>query len=426
MFERIMMVKRQSEYEHHGPPFMQQLPSGEIIANGGRQLSTPQDQAVWRDAGRTVTRYAVRSSDGGRTWEEDLGIRVGQVVDRTTGETFSHDVLGTENGAVAGAVDRTTGEMFSLRPTGTPMVTDEGKPMTEAWFIQNWQKARDMGRRMVLSRNSDGGRTWTAVDVTDQFYNYPGAGLAWFIGHGIQLQRGPRAGRLLIPGRYFGAEWEPFDTDAHNVIRHSGGAGWVYEENGVHVSEILNEHAHNCVAYSDDHGQTWHWGGSSQGYAGESCIVELSDGSVYINNRNHDPKTLGYRSWAVSRDGGETFTEFGVDETLVEGRCHASLARYNYPEGDEPGRILFLNPAVYDNVRQDPAPRHHMTVRISYDDSATWPVSKCLWEGPGGYSDMIVLTDGTILCGFEVSKSGFPRDEVMLCRFNMAWLESDA
>ena len=401
VFERIMMVKRQSEYEHHGPPFMQQLPLGEIIAQGSRQLSTPEDPAKWRDAGRGGTRYALRSSDNGHTWVEDLDIRVGQVIDRTTGE------------------------MFSLRPTGMPLVTDEGKPMTEAWFIQNWQKGRDMGRRVVLSRSSDGGRTWTATDVTDQFYNYPGAGLAWFIGHGIQLRRGPHAGRLLIPGRYFGAEWDTFDPDAHNVVRHSGGVGWVYEENGVHVSEILNEHAHNCVVYSDDHGQTWHWGGSSQGYAGEACIVELSDGSVYINNRNHDPKTLGYRSWAISRDGGATFTEFGVDETLVEGRCHAALACYNYPEGDQAGRILFLNPAVYNNVRQDPAPRHHMTVRVSYDDGATWPVSKCLWEGLGGYSDMIVLDDGTILCGFEVSESGVPRDDVMLCRFNMAWLESD-
>ena len=410
LFDSIMMVERQSEDEHHGPPFMQQLPSpqpgsgqaGEIIAQGSKQLSTPQDPAKWRDAGRNVTRYSLRSGDGGHTWIADPNIRVGQVIDRTTGE------------------------MFSLRPSGIPLVTDEGEPMTEAWFIQNWQKGRDMGRRVVLSRSSDGGRTWTAVDVTDQFHNYPGAGLAWIVGHGIQLQRGPHAGRLLIPARYFGAKWEPFDTDAHNVISYRGGEGWVWEENGVHVSEILNEHAHNCVAYSDDHGQTWRWGGSSQGYAGEACIVELSDGSVYINNRNHDPRTLGYRSWAISRDGGTTFIEFGVDKTLVEGRCHAELARHSFPEGDEPGRILFLNPAVYDNVLQRPAPRHHMTVRLSYDDGATWPISKCLWEGPGGYSDMIVLDDGTILCGFEVSKSGTPRDEVMLCRFNMAWLESDA
>ena len=58
---------------------------------------------------------------------------------------------------------------------------------------------------------------------------------------------------------------------------------------------------------------------------GEACIVELADGAVYMNNRNHDPRSLGCRSWCISRDGGESFTEFGVDQTLIEGRCHAAL-----------------------------------------------------------------------------------------------------
>lgn len=305
------------------------------------------------------------------------------------------------------------------------MKDDRGKPMTEAWFIRNFEEARKMGRRIVLSRSKDDGRTWREIDITDKFYNYPGAGLAWFIGHGIQLQRGKYKGRLLIPGRYFSGNWEPFDRSSHNVLYYSTGAGWVYDDGDGQTSEIMNADAHNCVIYSDDHGETWHWGGSSQGYAGEACIVELSDGSVYMNNRNHDPETLGYRSWCISRDGGQTFTEFGVDRTLVESRCHASLARYNFPCGDKPGRILFLNPAVHDNVKQDPGPRHSMTIRVSYDDGKTWPVSKCLREGPAGYSDMIVLEDGTILCAFEISESGFPRDEIMLCRFNIEWLEED-
>jgi hypothetical protein len=397
-----MLVKRANESEHNGPPFMQQLLSGEIIAQGPRQFSDAQDQAKWRDAGRPRAGYSLRSLDGGRTWMDAPGMRVGRVLDRTTGE------------------------MFSLEVKGTPLKNAEGKPMTEAWMIQHWQQTRELGRHVVLSRSRDGGRTWIERDVTDPFYNYPGAGLAWFIGHGVQLQRGPHQGRLLIPGRFFGAEWEEIDPQKHPIVRHSEGAGIIYlAEDGVtQVSQVVNAQACNCVAYSDDHGQTWQWGGRSQGYAGEACIVELSDGSVYINNRNHDPRSLGYRSWAISRDGGQTFTEFGVDETLIEGRCHASLARYDSPEGDQPGRILFLNPAVFDNVKQDPAPRHHMTVRLSYDDGKTWPISKCLYEGPGGYSDMIVLDDGVILCGFEVSESGFPRDEVMLCRFNMEWLES--
>ena len=181
---------------------------------------------------------------------------------------------------------------------------------------------------------------------------------------------------------------------------------------------MLDEKAHNAVAYSDDHGQTWQWGGSSQGFSGEACIVELADGAVYMNNRNHDPGSLGHRSWCISRDGGETFTEFGVDQTLIESRCHASLARYVDPAGNHPDRILFSNPAVFEGKWQSPSRgcgkrcRIDQTVRVSYDDGKTWPVSRRVDE-EGAYSSLVALEDGTILRGFKR----------IVCRFNMAWLE---
>ena len=406
LFESMHLIRQANDREHYGPPFMEQLPNGDVIAQGSRQVADSQDRAKWRDMGRKpVSGYCFRSRDRGRTWTSDTDVKVGRVIDRSTGE------------------------MFRMEAVDTPLLRTDGEKMTEAWMVRHWRETRDLGRRMVLSQSRDGGRTWADRDQTAGFYSYTDPvsgrpeGLAWFIGHGIQLQRGSHAGRILIPGRYFAGEWEPFDPEEHAIVKHSEGAGWVYDDGRGQESETLNSHACNCVAYSDDHGETWQWGGHSQAYAGEACIAELSDGSVYINNRNHDPESIGYRTWAISRDGGRSFSEFGVDRTLVEGRCHASLARYCFPEGNEPGRLLFLNPAVFDDVTQDPAPRHHMTARLSYDDGQTWAVSKCLREGPAGYSDMIVLDDGTILCGFETSESGFPRDDVMVCRFNMAWLE---
>jgi sialidase-1 len=137
---------------------------------------------------------------------------------------------------------------------------------------------------------------------------------------------------------------------------------------------VLDEQAHNAVIYSDDRGKTWQWGGSSQGFVGEACIVELADGSVYMNNRNHDPQSLGYRSWCVSWDGGETFSEFGVHKELVEGRCHAAVTRYLDPDTDKLGCLLFSNPASFEGVNQlhtreiGSASRRNMTVRASYDE----------------------------------------------------------
>jgi hypothetical protein len=68
----------------------------------------------------------------------------------------------------------------------------------------------------------------------------------------------------------------------------------------------------------------------------------------------------------------------------------------------------------------------HLVLRRSFDDGRTWLPVQPLFDLPGwaaGDSDMIVLDDGAILCGFEVSETGFAREKVMLCRFNMDWLE---
>jgi len=378
------------------------LSNGVIIIQGSKQFSSSEDEASWRDMGRNSSRYCLRSLNDGKTWNSSEHVSVGSVIDRTTGE------------------------MFRVGAKGNPANTPDGATITEAWTIMNWEKARELGRKMILSRSKDSGNTWVDQDLSDSLYNYPGSGLTWFIGHGIQLQRGPRKGRLIIPGRYFGTDFSSFDPNIHQIVQFSDGLGYVYLVNGVEASSIVSETAHNTLIYSDDHGETWKWGGSSQGFAGEACVVELSDGSVYMNNRNHNPETLGYRSWCISHDSGETFTEFGIDKTLIEGRCHASLARYDFQVADTQGRILFLNPAVFGGQKQQEMDktRRNMTIRLSYDDGKTWVVSKCLHQGGAGYSDMIVLKNGLILCAFEIGDSGLPRDNIKVCRFSMEWLLS--
>ena len=138
------------------------------------------------------------------------------------------------------------------------------------------------------------------------------------------------------------------DPDQHRILYYHPALGQVYDDGEGQIAQVLDSEAHNAVIYSDDHGETWRWGGSSQGYVGEACIVELADAAVYMNNRNHDPRSLGYRSWCISRDGGESFTEFGVDRMLIEGRCHAALTRYPAAAQQGDGRILFSNPASFE------------------------------------------------------------------------------
>ena len=311
------------------------------------------------------------------------------------------------------------GDRGLVRWQGTyPLQDDAGQPMSESWLIRNHELALRRGGRLTMVRSRDGGRSWDTVDVTDPFFTHPGAGLAWFIGAGIQLRRGRHAGRLLVPARYFTGNWQEVDPDRHRILYYHPALGQVYDDGEGQVAQVLDSEAHNAVIYSDDHGESWHWGGSSQGYVGEACIVELAGGAVYMNNRNHDPRSLGYRSWCISRDGGESFTEFGVDRTLIEGRCHAALARCPASGQRGGGPILFSNPASFEGVNQlhtreiGSAARRDLTVRVSYDECRTWPVSRRIDED-AGYSSLVVLDDGTILCGYGA----------WVCRFNLAWLE---
>jgi sialidase-1 len=366
--KKSILFKRPADNDHYRVPRLIQLPSGEILAGSILKLGNMRDAG-----GNEEIRYKI-SRDDGQTWSDAAGFRMPVVLDEQTSKLWSIE------------------HYWPTKTTG-------GEPMTENWMVDNARAALDLGANVKIYSGDASAKNWLGEDVTERFYFYPGRGITNYMGQGIQLKKGPHAGRLIMPGRCYGEK----------LVR--GNNPW----------------NHNVLLYSDDHGKTWQWGGKSQGHCGEACIVELSDGSVYMNNRNHDPQTKGWRSWSISRDGGETFTEFGVADDLPEGRCHAAMARYSFPDEESrlPGRVLFLNPSV-SVPGGGIAPhegRKNMTVKLSYDDCKTWPVSKTVHAGKAGYSDMIVTKDGSVLCAFESGMNVYAED-ITLVRFNIEWLES--
>ena len=42
-----------------------------------------------------------------------------------------------------------------------------------------------------------------------------------------------------------------------------------------------------------------------------------------------------------------------------------------------------------------------MTLRVSYDDAASWPREELLYRGDSAYSCLVVRPDGEALCVFE-------------------------
>ena len=235
-------------------------------------------------------------------------------------------------------------------------------------------------RTVWLTHSTDDGKTWVepkeiTADVKDPSWTWYATGPC----HGIQLT----SGRLLIPcdhivGMHFDGQRDPY---------------------------------HSHVIYSDDHGSSWQIGGIVNEGTNECAVVQSIDNAVYINCRNY--RGAKRRAYAWSNDNGSAFSKFGYDETLVEPICQASLVRFTDEERNDRNRILFANPAS--------TAREKMTLRLSYDECKTWPVSKLLHPGPSAYSDLAVAPNMAICCLYERGDE-HPYERLTLARFNLEWL----
>jgi hypothetical protein len=230
----------------------------------------------------------------------------------------------------------------------------------------------------VWAMNSrDDGVTWsTPVEITA---SVKAAGWTWYAtgpGAGIQT----KSGRLIIPAN------------------HSELPG------GTHRSHLF---------YSDDGGRTWTLGGSADPGTNESQVVELADGRLMLNMRNHPPKSANYRMVATSSDGGRTLSAARADPALIEPPAQASILRYSTTGDGGRNRLLFSNPAS--------AKREKLTVRLSYNEGATWPVARVVHDGPAAYSMLAILPDRSIGMLFERGDRS-PYEKVSFARFSLAWL----
>ena len=230
-----------------------------------------------------------------------------------------------------------------------------------------------------ITQSDDDGVTWSAPrDLTAQIKRATATSLASGPGIGIELRRGPHAGRLIMPF-------------------NEGPAGkW-----------------HVFAAFSDDGGASWKSGepapNTGKGFGNEVQMAELNDGSVLLNARNQGGAKL--RKVATSRDGGATWSSLKDDAQLPEPVCQASLLRYPKIGAPEKDVLLFCNPASQTK-------RTTGTVRLSRDDGRTWPVSRVLYPGSFAYSCMAPQSDGSVALIFE--RDGCSR--IAFCCFTLSWL----
>jgi sialidase-1 len=320
-----------------------------------------------------------RSLDGGKTFEPEQTL-------------FEHSGDCTFNGnLVEERQSRTIFACFIAFP----------QAQRATWFSKTWMTR---GGGFSIVKSTDEGKTWSAPIEVIPAPNADGwhGGGAFNNNHGVQLQHGSHAGRLVIAARVF--------------------------KTGVYEGR-----AKAGLIYSDDRGESWRVGGvvlrDQRDAAGEVTLAETADGEVYVNCRNAVKKVLGkgdptskptptavplvlhQRIWSRSRDGGETFYEEGFHAELYDEPCNAGLVLYAAKEDASHGCLIFTAPAGPRRTR--------LTGYVSRDGGRTWKPGRVISESAGGYSDTAILEDGGIVTLYE------GRQGLLLARYNLGWLTSE-
>lgn len=261
----------------------------------------------------------------------------------------------------------------------------------------------EVERKAWVIHSEDGGVTWT--DREEITSSVKKSSWLWFAtgpGHGIRLSKqanNDRNGRLVV-----GADHSSIVDDSGRICYSSH------------------------VIYSDDNGKTWGvqdpWQFANSTQKGPKCrrsneasIVETEDGNLMIYSRQlthefthlHEvfqhklPAERVHALFAKSSDGGDTWD--GLQRNGLLGKlptCEGSLVRHTDSDGHQ--RILLSHPVKYNEY----GGREHLSIDVSLDGGETWPREQriAVHKGNAGYSDMQVLSDGTLVLLHEMSAEG--------------------
>ena len=337
-------------------PALVKAPDGALVA-----IADKRGDALG-DLPNIITIVSKRSIDGGRTWSEVAIVAEG------------------DTAAKCGYGDAV-------------VVTDELRGNIVALFSGNnglWHSNKNNLIRTYMAVSGDNGKSWgSVVDITDQVYGgvYGQSeryGLFTGSGSGVQLKNGKYAGRLMF------------------VVAARNDASW-----GGTLS--------NYAVYSDDGGRTWSVSRNAATANGdEAKVVELPDGRVLMSIRNRDKN---YRIFSLSSDGGCTWGEPAVNNTILDPACNGDIISV---EREGVNYLLHSLPA-------SKTIRENVTVYVSTDNGATWSAKRRIYNGYSAYSSMQLLDDGTIGIVVEEGKwdGSLPGDDgfnLGYYNFTIDWL----
>lgn len=297
------------------------------------------------------------SKDNGITWSEPVTI----AGTAELGGNYGH-------GDPAIVTDMVTGDIFVL------VCSKEG------FFYGTPQSPQLI--KVIASR--DNGETWEApVDITNQLYASGCADPTRKTWHALFPSSGSftqtKDGTLMCvaPVRYT-------SNTTHSTF-------------GAHIIS------------SSDHGKTWTLSNKAALLdADESKIVELDNGNLLVSSRH-----AGNRYYAVSSNGGESWSPRRTWSQLTEPGCNGDLIRLTSSSISDKSRLLHSIPNA--------GSRQNVTVFLSTDEGGSWPVKKSICPKGSAYSSLTVLPDGTIGCYYEEDglEGGY---QMRYVRFSLDWL----
>ena len=314
----------------------------------------------------TLKGTLIAVADARQDSSHDLPGRISLVMRRSfdEGKTWGpiHTILAVRAGGVGDAsllLDHSNGRIWCFHNYGPPGIG--------FWQSKPGTTTGPTTFQVHAMYSDDDGATWSEpVDITPQIKDPAWQAMFATSGTDIQLNNG----RLLVP----------------LVVRDAKGI------------------IHSADAYSDDHGKTWKAGALIGAGTDESHTIELNDGTVMQNMRDGATREI-----ALSKDGGATFGPTTHNAALIDPSCNAGITRY---DSGNVHAFVFTNAASTH--------RENLTVKISYDQGATWPIARTINAGPSAYSTVIQLRDGSLGVLYERGDHD-PYERITFARFNLAW-----
>lgn len=175
--------------------------------------------------------------------------------------------------------------------------------------------------------------------------------------------------------------------------------------------------------FSDDGGRSWQ---ASEPFpargTGEAGIVELSDGTLLYNTRRHwapERDEALWRWFAVSRDGGRTWSDLARSTVLPDGETSTP---YGLMGGFVRLPVEKRDILLFSNIVSDKG-RRNGHVWASFDGGKTWPLRRQVFAGAFAYSSLAAGRPGTPSEGWiYLLYEGGPSGGGTFARFNLSWV----